>query len=131
MNLLLDTCTFLWFAERPENLSARARDALSAPDNLLYLSPVSLWEILVKLMAGRKMSLHTSSASAQYFTELRQRMDVETLPITEATVAQLPKLPPLHQDPFDRLLICQSIEHSLTLMTPDAHIMQYPVRTLW
>lgn len=131
MTLLLDTCTFLWFTERPENLSAKARSALQNPDNTLYLSAVSQWEILVKLMAGKNMSLHVPKAPERYFVELRQRFDIEPLAVTEETTSQLPKLPPVHHDPFDRLLICQAIEHGLTLVTPDEHIRAYPIRTLW
>lgn len=131
MRLLLDTCTFLWFAERPANLSPRARRALQDPDAALYLSAASLWEILVKYMTGKHLSLHVPQAPEHYFVELRARLDVAPLPVTEEAVVQLPKLPPLHQDPFDRLLICQAIAHGLTLVTPDDKITRYPVATLW
>jgi PIN domain nuclease of toxin-antitoxin system len=131
LRLLLDTCSFLWFAERPENLSSVARTALQRQETTLYLSSASLWEILVKFMAGKHMSLHVPQTPERYFVELRQRFDVAPLPISEDTVTQLTKLPPIHQDPFDRLLICQAIEHGLTLVTPDEHIRRYPIKTLW
>ena len=50
--------------------------------------------------------------------------------VDEATL-HLPCLPPLHKDPFDRMLVCQAIEHGLTLVTPDHSIRKYPIRTLW
>jgi PIN domain nuclease of toxin-antitoxin system len=131
VRLLLDTCAFLWFAERPENLSAAARSVLRNPDARLYLSAASIWEILVKFMAGKHMSLHVPQEPERYFVELRQRLGLEPLAVTEETAAQLPKLPPVHRDPFDRLLICQAIEHGLTLVTPDKNIRRYPIRTLW
>ena len=54
-----------------------------------------------------------------------------SLPVDEASVLQLPRLPPLHKDPFDRMLVCQAIEHGMTLLTPDPLIAQYPVRISW
>ncbi len=131
MRLLLDTCTFLWFAERPENLSPKVRRALQDPEATLYLSAASMWEILVKHMTGKYMSLHVPQAPERYFVELRARLDVTPLPVTEEAVAQLPTLPPIHRDPFDRLLVCQAIAHGLTLVTPDDQITAYPVATLW
>ncbi|MFA5631694.1 MAG: type II toxin-antitoxin system VapC family toxin [Porticoccaceae bacterium] len=131
MKLLLDTCTFLWMGGQPDRLSTDARTALSDTDNELFLSPVSLWEILVNHMRGKRLPLKVPGDPEHYFAELRQRMGLISLPVTEAAVIQLPKLPPVHQDPFDRLLICQAIDQGLILVTPDAHISRYPIRTLW
>ncbi|MFT4256091.1 MAG: type II toxin-antitoxin system VapC family toxin [Pseudoxanthomonas sp.] len=131
MKLLLDTCTYLWLAGAPERLSIPATQVLADPDNELFLSPVTLWEILVNHMRGRKFPLHVPGSPEQYFVELRGRLGIAALPVVESAVAQLVKLPPVHNDPFDRLLICQAIEHGLTLVTPDAHIRRYPIRTLW
>lgn len=131
MKLLLDTCTFLWLGAQPERLSPNARTVLADADNELFLSPVSLWEILVCHMRGKKLPLKVPDSPEHYFSALRQRMGVESLSVTENTVIQLPRLPAVHQDPFDRLLICQAIEHGMTLVTPDAHISRYPIRALW
>lgn len=131
MKLLLDTCTFLWFAQTPEKLPPPVANALTDPDNELFLSAVSLWEILVSHMRGRVLPLNVPGTPERYFVELRKRLDIESLPVYEAATAQLVKLPDIHKDPFDRLLICQSIEHGLTLVTPDSHIRQYPIRTFW
>ena len=131
MKLLLDTCTFLWFAQLPEKLPPKVASALTDPDNKLFLSAVSLWEILISHMRGKVLPLRVPDTPARYFVELRKRLEIESLPVYEAAAAQLTKLPDIHRDPFDRLLICQSIEHGLTLTTPDAHISRYPIRTLW
>lgn len=58
-------------------------------------------------------------------------MGIEELPLTEAATLQLSKLPALHKDPFDRMLVCQAIEHGLTIVTPDEMVRSYPIRTLW
>ncbi len=131
MKLLLDTCTFLWWAGKSKRLSPNAMAALADADNELFLSAASLWEILVGYMRGKELPVHVPGEPEQYFSQLRQRIGAESLPVTEITVMQLPKLPPIHGDPFDRLLICQAIEHGLILVTPDAHISRYPIRTLW
>lgn len=131
MKLLLDTCTFLWLAQSPEKLPPQVATLLADASNELFLSSVSLWEILVSHMRGRQLPLHVSSSPEQYFVALRKRLDIESLPVYEAATAQLPKLPDIHRDPFDRLLICQAIEHGLTLVTADKHIRRYPIRTLW
>lgn len=61
----------------------------------------------------------------------RRRHAFESLPVDEAAVLQLPRLPRPHSDPFDRILICQAIEHNMMLVTPDGLISQYPVRLFW
>jgi PIN domain nuclease of toxin-antitoxin system len=131
MRLLLDTCTFLWFAEDPGKLSQTARNVLQDPENELLVSAVSIWEILVKLARGKALTLHVPATPERYFIDLRRRLGVGALAMTEDTAAQLLKLPPIHHDPFDRLLICQAIEHGLALVTPDRAIQRYPIRTVW
>lgn len=72
-----------------------------------------------------------SAASSQRGSERLITVRALALPIAEKSVAHLPKLPLIHRDPFDRLLMCQSIEHTLTIATSDAVVRKYPVRTLW
>lgn len=131
MNLLLDTNAFLWAFGGTANLSATVKDALENPDNPLFLSAISPWEILIKVGKG-KLKIDTRGLPVEHFLAVqREALGIKSLPVTEATVMQLPKLPPIHGDPFDRLLICQAIEHGLILVTPDRHIQRYPIRTLW
>ena len=131
MKLLLDTNAFLWAFGRKASLSVTAKDALENSAIQLFLSAISPWEILIKVGKG-KLNMDTSGLPvAQFLAAQREALDMESLPVTEATVMQLPKLPPIHQDPFDRLLICQAIEHGLILVTPDQHVSRYPIRTLW
>jgi PIN domain nuclease of toxin-antitoxin system len=125
MRLLLDSCAFLWLIGDSARLSEPARSALSAADNAVFLSAASLWEILVKHAAGG-IELHVPTLPDRYFIERRQAHGIDPLPIDEQAVAQLPKLPTLHRDPFDRMLVCQAIAHGLTVVTPDEAIRRYP-----
>ena len=128
MRILLDTCSFLWLAGKQATASRSAREVFADPDNDVFLSVVSCWEISIKFAAGR---LELPYPPAQFVAEARQREGVETLPLDEEAALYIRRLPKLHADPFDRMLICQSIVHGLAILTPDELITQYPVRTLW
>lgn len=128
MRCLLDTCTFLWIIAGAEELSPAAAHLFADPTNEALLSAVSVWELSVKHALG-KLSL--PSALERFVGEQRERHGIVTLPLDERAVLHLHKLPTLHRDPFDRMLICQAIEHDCVLITPDRLIVQYPVRTQW
>ena len=128
MKLLLDTCTFLWLNSGLSLVSPLARGLCADRDNDLYLSVVSAWEIALKQVAGR---LPLPQPAAQYVPSRREANGIASLDLSEEAVLQLPKLPPLHTDPFDRMLICQAIAHGLAILTPAACIARYPVRVLW
>ncbi len=128
MNILLDTCTFLWVTVGSDELSDAAKDMFVDPGNEVYLSAASCWEISVKWLLGK---LHLPEDPGSFLAKQRTQHLIEPLPIAEQAVFHLTKLPRHHKDPFDRILICQAIEHSLVLLTPDPLITQYPVRTAW
>ncbi|HSW28259.1 MAG TPA: type II toxin-antitoxin system VapC family toxin [Longimicrobiales bacterium] len=128
MTLLVDTSAFLWWVTGNPRLSAHARDALTDPGNPVFLSAVSAWEIAVKHALGK---LPLPDGPETLIPRLRERHRVEELALSEAAALQLPKLPTLHRDPFDRMLVCQAIAHGMTLVTSDPLLRRYPVRTLW
>jgi PIN domain nuclease of toxin-antitoxin system len=128
MKLLLDTCTFLWIITDSRRLSASARELFRAPDHEVYLSSVSVWEIATKHTLGR---LPLPQSPERYIPAMREQHGIEPLSIDEESVLQATRLPALHHDPFDRLLVCQAIVHGLTLLTPDPLISQYPARVVW
>ena len=128
MRLLLDTTPFLWFITGSAVLPEPVTDAIRAPDHEVWLSVISLREILVKHELGR---LTLPEAPATYIPRQRERHLIATLPLEEAAIAHLTKLPPIHADPFDRMLVCQAIEHDLAIVTPDRMIQRYPVKTFW
>lgn len=128
MKFLLDTCTFLWVIADDPALSEANRSAFSDPANDVFLSAVSVWEILVKHALGR---LPFPEPPQRFIPDQRSRHGIQALPLDEDAVLQLSRLPEYHKDPFDRMLVCQAIAHGLTLITPDEAIRQYPVRTTW
>lgn len=128
MNFLLDTCAFLWLTLGSDELSDTARQTFINPENEIYLSAISCWEINIKWSLGK---LNLPVDPGQFLTKQRIQHMIEPLPLTEDATYHLSKLPLFHKDPFDRVLICQAIEHSLVILTPDPLISQYPIRTLW
>ncbi|HET8796418.1 MAG TPA: type II toxin-antitoxin system VapC family toxin [Thermoanaerobaculia bacterium] len=126
MKLLLDTQLLLWAAGRPERLSARAKRQLNDPDNELLFSAASLWEIAIKNSLGR------DDFRVEPRVLRRALLDngyVE-LPITSEHAVNVDALPPIHKDPFDRLLLAQALVEGVTLLTADAQLARYrgPVR---
>lgn len=128
MKLLLDTCTFLWLVTDAPRLSQQARSLIIDPENDVLLSSVSTWEIAVKHGLGR---LPFPDDPERYVTKLRQDHAIAVLPLDEESTLYLRRLPELHRDPFDRMLVSQAIVQGMVLLTPDRDITQYPVRTLW
>ena len=128
MKVLLDTCTFLWILLGSPQLSPSARRIFGDPANEMYLSAISAWEIAVKNALGK---LPLPGRATVLVAEQRKLRGIESLPLDEEASLYVPLLPKLHNDPFDRMLICQSIVHGLTILTPDPMIAQYPIRTIW
>jgi PIN domain nuclease of toxin-antitoxin system len=128
MKLLLDTSAFLWFLTSDRRLSGTAADAIRSPENEVWLSSVSLWEILVKYQLGR---LPLPGPPSSYIPKQRKRHGIASLALRERAVAHLTKLPAIHRDPFDRMLVCQSLEHNLSLVTSDPALSAYPIKTFW
>jgi PIN domain nuclease of toxin-antitoxin system len=126
VRLLLDTCAFLWAAAGDARLSANARALFSDPDNEVALSSASAWEIAVKHALGK---LPLPERPERLVPAVRARLAVEPLAFDEAAALAVHRLPPLHRDPFDRMLIAQAITRGLVILTPDALIAQYPVQT--
>ena len=127
-NILLDTCTFLWIIRDSPELSPAARSLFIEPENTVYLSAVSAWEISVKYGLGK---LPLVVAPHIYVPAERLRHNIQPLPLEEGAASTVSRLPPLHNDPFDRMLICQAVTHGLILLTPDRLIHQYHVNVKW
>ena len=128
MNLLLDTCTFLWLVAQPKRLSRRARAAIDREATRLYLSDVSIFEVCTKWRSGR---LELPTTPRRWFGEQTRLWHTERLPLDVEHYLRESALPALHRDPFDRLLVAQALERDLALATPDAAIHAYPVAVVW
>jgi PIN domain nuclease of toxin-antitoxin system len=128
MNLLLDTCTFLWLVLEPTRLSKHAADDFRDPANTCFLSVVSEWEIGILVSLGR---VGFDRPAHEYVPDQRLRHGIKLLSLDEQAALHVPELPQLHRDPFDRMLVSQAIVHSLAIVTPDSKVAQYPVTVIW
>ncbi len=126
--LLLDTCTFLWAVAGDPLVPDAVRLRLRSPEEGVFLSVVSTWEICVKVALGK---LPLPEGPARFVPDRRKRLGVAELSLVETDVLALSKLPPLHRDPFDRMLVAQAIARGFTLVTPDAAVRAYPCLTWW
>jgi PIN domain nuclease of toxin-antitoxin system len=127
MKILLDTHIFLWFISGDTKLPTDVRDAICDLDNEIYLSAVSIWEAIVKYQLG-KLSLPEPPET--YLLKQRDLHQISSLALDESSVVQLANLPPLHRDPFDRILVCQALQNSLTIATVDAAVRAYSISVL-
>lgn len=127
MRILLDTHIFLWFISGDARLLANIRNAIRDSDNEVYLSSVSIWEAIVKYQSGR---LPLPEPPEAYLPKQRNLHQISDLALDEGCVVKLANLPPLHRDPFDRMLVCQALQNSLTIATVDSAVRAYPVSTL-
>lgn len=125
---ILDTCTFLWLANDPDRVPLATRDLISQPESEVYLSIVSVWEIALKESLG---VLTISHPLEEFISSSLEVYQFELLPLQVSACAQLRKLPTPHKDPFDRMLICQTILLGAILVSPDKFIREYPVRVVW
>ena len=122
MKLLLDTHLLIWAAIGSDRLSVKSRKLLQDPLNELYFSAGSLWEIVIKHGLGR--------ADFQVDARVLRRglLDngYQELPITSAHAVSIESLPPIHKDPFDRILVAQATVEGITLLTSDVLVAKYP-----
>ena len=122
MRLLFDTHVLVWAAASPERLPRELVDLISDPTNVRHFSAASVWEIAIKAQLGRPDFQHDASVLR---LGLLQNAYAE-LPITGRHALAAGALPPVHRDPFDRMLVAQAAEEELILVTMDAAVAAYP-----
>lgn len=127
MRLLLDTHIFLWYITGDARLPVAVLALVRDPANEVYLSVVSVWETMVKYQLGK---LPLPQSPEVYIPQQRRRHQLESLPLDEDSVTNLTRLPALHKDPFDRMLICQAIQHDLMLASIDSAVRAYSPHVL-
>jgi PIN domain nuclease of toxin-antitoxin system len=128
VRVLLDTHAFLWWVLEDSRLSATARETIVDPDVEVLVSPVSAWEIAIKTADGR---LELPEQPRPYVLSRMAANDFHELPITVEHCLRTADLPPIHRDPFDRLLVAQAREEDIPLVTGDPAITRYDVETIW
>ena len=122
MKLLLDTHVLLWAAGEPRRLPPDARALMESPENELVFSAASLWEIAIKNSLGRR----AFSVDPRLLRRNLLERDYRELSISGAHATAVDLLPPIHKDPFDRILVAQAQVEGLTLLTADATLARYP-----
>jgi PIN domain nuclease of toxin-antitoxin system len=127
MKILLDTHIFLWLIHKNKLLNKEVIEVINNPKNDIFLSVVSIWECVIKYQIGK---LNFPESPEIYLPKKREEYLIESLIIDEGSINYLTDLPLLHKDPFDRLLISQSLQHNLTIITEDNVILQYPNITI-
>jgi len=124
---LLDTHAFLWAITNDPRLSRKAQQVFTGRNDL-WFSAASIWEIVLKVQRGR-LSLPTPAGP--YVVKRLVENDIECLPITLDHILRLESLPLHHRDPFDRILIAQSQEEKLPLITADSLFERYQIELIW
>lgn len=128
MQILMDTHTLLWFTLASPKMSQKARELIEEPANDRFLSIVSPWEAGIKVSTGK---LTLAKPVDVFFGERMRQNGFLMLPITLAHIARVATLPFHHRDPFDRLLIAQSLTEGIPLVSADTALDAYGVVRLW
>jgi PIN domain nuclease of toxin-antitoxin system len=128
MNALLDTHTFLWWVADAPQLSEPAKNFIVNPNNQIFFSVASAWEIIIKVGTGK---LTIPEAPNNYINSRVTDNRFEILPIELNHVFQVTNLPDLHRDPFDRIIIAQSQVTGMPILTIDRLVVQYAVDIIW
>ncbi len=123
MQYLLDTHVILWWFTTPEKIRSKARKIIGDKSNTIFLSSVSFWEMAIKKGLGRLTLPHN-------LIEAVALEGFKILPIMPEEGLGVADLPPLHSDPFDRILVIQAKLHDLVIITKDVKIIEYPVITI-
>ena len=123
MNLLLDTHVLLWWLDDPSLLAEKARNAIAQGDNMIFVSAAVAWEIAIKKALGKL-------EAPDNLQDVMAAERFQSLPITIPHALAITALPAIHQDPFDRIQIAQAKLESLTLVTRDRFIQQYPISSI-
>ena len=126
MRILLDTHVFLWYITGDARVGRETRGLIENSD-VAYLSVASVWEATIKYQLGK---LPLPEAPFPWLVTQREQHGIESLAMDESTVARLAGLQQHHRDPFDRILICQAIQHDLHIITVDAHFSPYPAKLI-
>jgi PIN domain nuclease of toxin-antitoxin system len=128
MKILLDTHAFLWAITEDAQLSLRAREVFTARTSELFLSVASIWEILIKVQLKK---LPLTKTVVPFLREQLAINNIHVLPIVLDHVARLEDLPVHHRDPFDRILVAQSLEEGWPLLSADPLLARYPTELIW
>jgi PIN domain nuclease of toxin-antitoxin system len=127
VRILIDTQIFLWLFGDSIRISPKVRNLLTDPDNTVYFSAASAWEISIKYGNGK---LKLPADPATFVPDRLRRANFNWLEINHGHALAVADLPPIHKDPFDRLLITQAIVENISLLSADKIFGEYPVKLI-
>ena len=127
MKYLLDTHVVIWMIEDSPNLPSAIKEIISNTENQIAICSISLWEIAIKMNIGKL----TLGLEFNELIKLLRDGDFDFLQVEDEYLSGLPRLPLLHKDPFDRLLISTALVEKMTLITMDENIQKYDVPWVW
>jgi PIN domain nuclease of toxin-antitoxin system len=128
MKILLDTQCWLWWIAAPEKLNQEVRRRIADRRNAIYLSAASAWEIAIKYSIGR---LPLPEPPGQFIPKRLARDSIASIPIEIVHALCVADLPQHHKDPFDRLIISQSMKERIPIITADEQFKVYEVNIMW
>ncbi len=125
---MLDTHVFLWMISALEKLSQTAKDIIQNPDNTLFISAISGWEIVIKHKLGK---LELPDNAGKYLLEQMRMNGIKDIPVLMEHSLKVLDLPDIHKDPFDRMIISQSSVEQIPVISGDQSIAQYNINVIW
>jgi PIN domain nuclease of toxin-antitoxin system len=128
MSMLLDTNVFIWLNDSPQQIPQQIITLLADPDNDLFFSLVSAWEMQIKIQLGK---LNLQDSLPKILMTQQSENNLQILPIQLEHIWALEGLPNHHRDPFDRLLIAQAMATDMPIVSADSIFDQYPIQRLW
>jgi PIN domain nuclease of toxin-antitoxin system len=128
MRYLIDTHTLLWVVTKDQRLSETAKQLYLNTDNIIFLSSASIWELIIKISL-KKLSIE--SPIKEFIENQIKGNDIKILNIEIKHILSLENLPYYHRDPFDRLIICQSINENIPIVSSDKVFDSYPIKRIW
>jgi PIN domain nuclease of toxin-antitoxin system len=128
MTVLLDTCTFIWLCSDPEKLSDSATKFLDDPSNDRALSLASVWEITLKYLGGK---LPLPEQPERWIEDQLRLQDIDVLPLQRTTLYRAGTLPPIHKDPFDRVIAADALQRNLRIVSLDTPFKAYGCAVIW
>jgi PIN domain nuclease of toxin-antitoxin system len=128
LRLLLDAHAFLWWVQEDDRLPRSTSRLIADPSSQVSISAVTVWELVIKERLGR---LRLDGPAVELFPFAIERDGFAVLPVEMRHALGIASLPLIHGDPFDRMLVAQAIEDSLTLVTGDRTLQAYPVDYVW
>ncbi len=128
MNLLLDSNILIWFTLTPNRLSPRVTQLIADPNNNLFVSVASIWEIQIKLQT-QKLTLNLPLSTV--IQDLQESSDLQILDITLSHIYALENLPNEHRDPFDRIMLAQATIEQMPFLSADEIFDRYPIERVW